>query len=207
MTAPTVFISYSHDSPEHADRVLAFADRLVQEGIDVILDQYESSPHEGWPRWMDKHIRSANFVLMICTEIYFRRVMGEEEKGTGLGVKWEGNLIYQHIYNADTTNTRFIPILFEYCKIEHIPTPLQGATHYPVYTSDGYEDLYRCITNQPRTKKPQLGKLRQLPPRERKPDYLGIKISLAKLPSTSRDLFGRDKELAALDAAWARPRW
>jgi nucleoside phosphorylase len=32
------------------------------------------------------------------------------------------------------------------------------------------------------------------------------KISLAKLPSTSPDLFGRDKELAVLDAAWEDPQ-
>jgi hypothetical protein len=76
MTTPTVFISYSHDSAQHADRVLALSDRLVQDGIDVVLDQYESSPPEGWPLWMDKHIRSADFVLMVCTETYFRRVRG-----------------------------------------------------------------------------------------------------------------------------------
>ena len=48
-----IFISYSHDSPEHADLVLELADRLVGDGIDCILDQYESSPAEGWPKWMD----------------------------------------------------------------------------------------------------------------------------------------------------------
>jgi TIR domain len=64
---PTAFISYSHDSPEHADRVLALSDRLRADGIDCILDQYEVSPPEGWPRWMDRHIRTADFVLMICT--------------------------------------------------------------------------------------------------------------------------------------------
>ncbi len=205
MNRPTVFISYSHDSPQHADRVLAFANRLVEDGVNAILDQYESSPPEGWPRWMDKHIRGADFVLMICTEIYFRRVMGEEKLGTGLGVKWEGNLIYQHIYNADTTNTRFIPVLFKSGKVEHIPTPLQGATYYHVDTQDGYEELYRRITNQPRTVKPILGRLRTLPPRERKQDFFAVKVSLAKLPSTSPDLFGRQKELATLDAAWNPP--
>lgn len=168
MTTPSVFISYSHDSPEHADRVLEFANRLVDEGIDVILDQYEPAPAEGWPRWMDRHIRSVDFVLMVCTETYFRRVMDEEEIGKGLGVKWEGNLIYQHIYNADTRNTRFIPGLFKDCRLEHIPTPLQGATHYRLDTPKGYEDLYRRITKQPLIKKPKLGKLHPLPPRERK---------------------------------------
>src|SRR5438132_7154560 len=110
---PKVFISYSHDSPEHADRVLEFADRLRADGIDAILDQYEISPEEGWPRWMDRQIRDADFVLMVCTETYYRRVMGEEETGKGLGVRWEGSLIYQHLYTAGTLNRRFIPVLLE----------------------------------------------------------------------------------------------
>ena len=33
-----------------------------------------------------------------------------------------------------------------------------------------------------------------------------VKISLAKLPSTNPDLFGREKELAVLDAAWKNPQ-
>ena len=81
-----IFISYSHDSREHADRVLALADRLVQNGIDCVLDQYEESPAEGWTRWMDQQIRGAEFVLMIFTETYVKRVHGAEESDKGLGV-------------------------------------------------------------------------------------------------------------------------
>lgn len=181
-----VFISYSHDSREHADRVLDFCNRLVEDGIDCILDQYEDSPAEGWPRWMDKHIRDADFVVMICTETYYKRVMGEEEKGKGLGVKWEGNLVYQHIYNADTTNTRFLPVLFEDGKVENIPTPLQGATHYRVDSEEGYEQLYRRLTNQPRTKRPKLGKLQKLPSRQRKQDFFGRGREEQKDPSQKK---------------------
>jgi hypothetical protein len=202
MKVPTVFISYSHDSPQHADRVLDFANQLRQDGIDCILDQYETSPPEGWPKWMDRHIAKSDFVIVICTETYYSRVMGEEEPGRGRGVKWESTLTYQHIYDADTEITRFIPVLFESGKVEHIPTPLRGATYYYVHTEQGYEDLYRRLTNQPRTIKPELGKLRRLPPRERKHDFFAVRVSLAKLPSTSPDLFGREEELAMLDAAW-----
>ena len=46
---PRVFISYSHDSNAHADRVLALSDRLRRDGIDATVDQYELSPPEGWP--------------------------------------------------------------------------------------------------------------------------------------------------------------
>jgi hypothetical protein len=202
MSTPTVFISYSHDSREHADRVLAVANRLREDGIDCILDQYEESPPEGWTMWMDRHITNDDFVLMICTENYYCRVMGEEAPGEGLGVKWEGKLIYQHIYRADSTNTRFIPVLLAADQVSCIPTPLQDATYYRVDTEAGYETLYRRLTHQPVTIKPELGKLRSMPPRERKQDFFQPQIMLAKLPTTGKDLFGREAELQMLDDAW-----
>jgi len=53
MTAPTVFISYSHDSPEHAERVISFAWVLRNDGIEPRLDWYvNGTPAEGWPRRM-----------------------------------------------------------------------------------------------------------------------------------------------------------
>jgi len=61
--------------------VRELSDRLRADGIDCILDQYEVSPPEGWPRWTDNQISDAEFVLMICTETYYRRVMGKEEPG------------------------------------------------------------------------------------------------------------------------------
>ena len=165
---PKVLISYSHDSPEHAKRVLELANRLRADGIDCTIDQYIVAPTEGWPRWMDKQIRDSNFVVMVCTETYYKRVMGEEEPGKGLGVHWEGHLIYQAIYSAEAMNTKFIPVLFESGNHAHIPAPVQSTTFYFAQTEDGYEDLYRRLTSQPRTLKPTLGKLRSLPPAERK---------------------------------------
>lgn len=41
---PKVFISYSQDSVEFADKVLDLSNKLRREGIDAILDQYEESP-------------------------------------------------------------------------------------------------------------------------------------------------------------------
>ena len=33
---------------------------------------------------MDKQIRDSDFVIMVCTETYYQRVMGDEEPGIGL---------------------------------------------------------------------------------------------------------------------------
>ncbi|MCP5046373.1 MAG: TIR domain-containing protein, partial [bacterium] len=109
----TVFISYSHDSTQHAQRVLKLGEKLLAAGVECVLDQWETSPPEGWPKWMDRNIEEADFVLVVCTETYFKRVSGKEEKGKGKGVKWESTLAYNDIYHDDSRNTRFIPVLFD----------------------------------------------------------------------------------------------
>jgi hypothetical protein len=170
-----VFISYSHDSEEHADRVLALANALCDGGIDVILDRYAPAPDEGWPRWMERNLDEAQFVLMVCTETYRRRVMGREEPGKGLGGDWEGNLIYNQIYhriNGDKPRgSRFIPILLPDSESAHIPSPVQGHSYYRLATFDltdrGFEALYRHLTGQPATPRPDLGPIQILPPKPR----------------------------------------
>jgi len=165
-----VFISYSWDSEEHIASVLALSDRLRSDGIDCVIDQYEVSPPEGWPRWMDRKIASANFVLVVCTETYFARVMGYEEAGKGLGVKWEGNAIYQHLYNAGANNVKFIPVLMKDEDKGFIPTPLQGASHFTVDTEVGYDRLYNRLLGRPPAEKPPLGQRKPLPKKEAKTD-------------------------------------
>ena len=135
--APWVFISYSHDSIEHADRVLALADALCGLGIEVTLDRYiHPAPAEGWPRWMDRHLDQARFVLMVCTETYRRCVMGQQEPGRGLGVRWEGGLIYNRIYHDAPSGSRFVPVLLPGCETKHIPNPVQGHAYYRITTFD-----------------------------------------------------------------------
>jgi hypothetical protein len=123
---------------------------------------------------MDKKIRDAHYVLMIITETYYKRVMGEEETGKGLGVIWEGSLIYNYIYNAGTANTKFIPCIFDVSHQHHIPTPLKGATFYCVSTPEGYDDLYYRLLNKTKTEKPRLGKRRALPQKKVKTNFADI---------------------------------
>ena len=54
---PKVFISYSHDSADHEDRILQLTNRLRREGIDALIDQYQPAPPTGWPMWMDREIQ------------------------------------------------------------------------------------------------------------------------------------------------------
>ena len=89
---------------------------------------------------------------MICTETYYRRVIGgERNRARGQGVRWEGNLISNHIYGDDSDNSRFIPVLFGDGKPEHIPDPLRGVTRYCVDTDEGHQGYEAALPSPHRS--------------------------------------------------------
>ena len=168
---PKVFISYSHDSDAHVDRVLAFADALRNDQVEAIIDRNIPNPPEGWPHWMSHHLDTADFVLLICTKEYHDRVERRQPAGTGRGVQWEGTIIYNRIYNNPNVGDRFIPILIDGGIEDNIPMPLRGFTFYRIadfaLTDPSYEDLYRHLTGQPANPATPLGVRKVLPPRMR----------------------------------------
>ncbi|MDZ8259608.1 SEFIR domain-containing protein [Nostoc sp. ChiQUE01b] len=174
--APKVFISYSHDSAEHKDRVLHLANNLRDEGVDCKIDQYEQSPSEGWPRWMMNQLEWADFIVVVCTKQYKRRFEGKEEPDRGRGVIWEGAIITQELYNHHVTSTRFVPVVFFPEDENFIPIIISGFSWYKLFTEEGYEAFYRYLTNQPMNLKPPLGEKLQLASRTLPPDNIKLKL-------------------------------
>ena len=163
-----VFLSYSHDSPDHAESMLRLADQLRADGVDAWIDQYETSPSRGWPQWMEEQVRRADFVLCVCTEIYRRRFEQEEDPGRGLGVTWEGSLLRIRLYLDQGENRKIRPLLFDAQDEEHIPLLLRPFTYFRPLTSSGYESLLRYLTDQPDTAAPPLGQRKSLLTRRRR---------------------------------------
>jgi internalin A len=165
---PRVFISYSHDSEPHAERVLQLGERLRRDGVDVCLDRYVSgTPPQGWPRWMLDQLDWASFVLVVCSETYYRRFRGHEEQ-RGKGADWEGALITSEIYHARSDTKKFVPVLFEpgdRC----IPEPIQGHTHHILITELSYQALYDFLLGQAGVVPGPLGELRRRPQRRGNP--------------------------------------
>jgi tetratricopeptide (TPR) repeat protein len=190
---PKIFIIYSADSDHHADRVLAFSDQLRKEGIDCNIDQYESSPSQGWARWRREQLEQADYILVVCTAAYNRRVTGEEQKA----VAWEKQLLEDAIYQTVAHNSKAIPVLFSPEDKPHIPTFLGTVSAYVLYTE--YEELYRHLTNQPKILKPELGILKSLPPKSKvslPPNpYRGLEVFRKE---HQENFFGRTKEIAEL---------
>jgi hypothetical protein len=62
-----VFITYSWDSAAHKNWVKGLADRLIQNGIEVRLDQYDLQPGESFTHFMEVSIAKTDRVLVILT--------------------------------------------------------------------------------------------------------------------------------------------
>ncbi len=162
---PRVFLSYSHDSEAHRERVLALADRLRGDGIGARLDRYVESPEQGWARWMLDELEAADFVLVVCTATYNARFRGKAPAGEGRGARWEGAVITSELYAAGASNRSFVPMIFEPGDAEHIPVVLRDATRYDLSREAGYVDLLRRLTDQPEIVPRDLGTRPTLPPR------------------------------------------
>ena len=127
--SPVVFVSYSHDSKPHEARVLALADRLVDEGVDARLDQYVAHPREGWPGWCAKQVHDADFVIAVCTADY-RRYVEEEPTDKGIGVRFESLLVQQLIYDAESRNEKAIAVTLDDGSEDDVPLLLRPFARY-----------------------------------------------------------------------------
>lgn len=161
MSEQVVFLSYSHDSDEHREKVLALAERLREDGLDARLDQYiNGTPEQGWPRWMLDQLDEAGFVLVVCTETYYRRFRGHEKPGVGKGVDWEGALITQEIYDAKSRTVKFVPVMLTPGQQLFIPEPLRPHTHYELTSEERYQALYAFLLGQASVEPRRLGAIR-----------------------------------------------
>jgi len=169
-----LFISYSHDSDEHRKQVLGLAERLRRDGLNTQLDQYvEGTPNEGWPRWMLDRLDEASFVLVVCTETYYRRFRGHEVPGRGKGADWEGALLTQEIYDDKSRTVKFVPVLLAAGQEHFIPEPLRGQTHYELTSEEQYEALYAFLRGKAGVEPAPLGDLKPVSKRTAQPLRFG----------------------------------
>lgn len=170
---PLVFVSYSHDSEPHKQRVLALADRLRKEGVEAWIDQYVEHPSQGWPRWTIEQINRADFVLLICTTRYRRR-WEQPDSSDGKGATWEAMVSQQILYDGCSRTDKLIPVVLGEGGDEVVPLVLRGFQRYQLMGE--YEALYRRLTGQPRVPPQPVGSVVHMPPDPR-PEPSEVTIS------------------------------
>lgn len=156
---PTVFISYSWDSPEHSDWVLNLATKLMENGVNVILDKWDLGPlGKPLPNFMEKAISKSNRVICVMTPNYKKKT----EKSEG-GVGYEYSIITAEIFADGVNTSKFIPLIRQGAENESVPTALRDRKYVDMRKDTEFEDkfvheLLRDIHNAPKYKKPAIGR-------------------------------------------------
>jgi len=154
MPIPKVFISYSHDSQEHKKWVLDLATRLRNSGVDAIIDQWELSPGDDIPHFMETHLSNSDYVIMVCTDKYVEKA----NSGSG-GVGYEKMIVTAELLSNIDSN-KIVPIIRQY-GTRNLPTFLKTKLYVNFSNDDEYEfsfdELLRTFHGAPIFKKPAIG--------------------------------------------------
>ena len=216
MGGKTVFISYSHDSAEHAERVRGLHASLSRDGCTCRLDVFKDSD-EDWPTWMTRQLLEADFILCVVTETYERRFRDKELPDVGRGVGWEATLIRRLLYSKKLHNDSIFPVIFSGTDRQHTPIELADYDLFTLTGDEGYVALLRKLLNRPQFQEPVAGSEPDLPTTETAPLFArpGTQTSATTQPRIPTDiariskyapteLVGREGDLEYLDSAWAK---
>lgn len=157
---PKLFVSYSWTSTEYQQRVVEIAQRLMGDGVHVLLDVWELGPGQDKHKYMEKMVvdPDVKHVLLMCDRVYAQKA--NARKG---GVGTETEIVSSEVYTK-VEQKKFIPIVMERNEDGSEPLPAYLASRiYIDFSDDGrfaaeYEKLLRMIFDRPLNKRPEIGK-------------------------------------------------
>ena len=159
LDAPKVFISYSWQPPQHQQKVIRLAERLVNDGVHVIIDVWDLREGQDKNTFMEQMVTNPDVkrVLLICNKSYKEKA--DSRKG---GVGTESLIMSAEIYSK-ADQTKFIPLVFEVNEEGQGYTPV--FVHSRIFLDfkdddvyeDSYEQLIRNIFDKPAHRRPPLG--------------------------------------------------
>ena len=204
---PKVFISYSWSSAPHQNTVREWAERLVADGVDVVLDLYDLKEGQDKYVFMERMVTdpSVTHVLVVCDKKY-----AEKADARKAGVGTESQIISKEVYDK-VDQSKFIPIV---CELDdqrnpYVPRYFKSRIWIdfstPEAVNENWERLIRLLFGKPLHEKPTRG---QPPAYIRTDTSAPASPAAAKFNSFKQALLQGKKGLAAyrrdfLDACFA----
>lgn len=160
MNSPKAFISYSRSSPGQCDRIRTYAERLVNDGVDTILDQWSLSEGQDKYAFMESMVTdpSVTHVLIFSDAQYAEKA---DQRRAGVGT--ESQIISREVYEK-VDQKKFIPIVCERQEDGEPCLPVFLASRIWIDFSsleavnENWERLLRVLFGKPIYAKPSLGK-------------------------------------------------
>lgn len=157
---PRAFISYSWSSPGHQARIRQWAEQMVSDGIDVVLDVWDLNEGNDKYAFMEKMVtdESVTHVLVFSDSEYAAKA---DARKAGVGT--ESQIISKEVYSK-VQQSKFIPVVCEFdAKGEPcLPTFFKSRIWIDFSSSEAanenWEQLIRVLYGKPAHEKPTLGK-------------------------------------------------
>ena len=157
---PKAFISYSWTTPAHQAVIKRWAERLLADGIDVVLDIFELKEGHDKFAFMERMVTdtSVTHVLMMCDKTY-----AEKADVRKAGVGTESQIISKEVYEK-VDQSKFIPLI---CNLDvkgdpYLPTLLKSRIWIDFSNDEAvnknWEQLVRLLHGKPLHIKPGIGK-------------------------------------------------
>lgn len=151
---PKVFISYSWEDEDHKKWVKTLADKLIENGLDADIDQYDLELGDRLPQFMENEISNADYVVIVCTPAY-----KEKADNRRSGVGYEGHIISEELM-SNKNERKFIPVIKKESVKESMPKFLAGKLAIDFTKEElDEENINDLITTLHGVKKkPEIGK-------------------------------------------------
>lgn len=158
--SPRAFISYSWTSPGHQGRIRQWAEQLVSDGIDVVLDVWDLNEGDDKYAFMERMVtdESVTHVLVFSDAEYAAKA---DARKAGVGT--ESQIISREVYEK-VQQSKFIPIVCEFDDSNEplLPIFLKSRKWIdfssPEAANENWEQLVRVLYGKPAHEKPTLGK-------------------------------------------------
>jgi tetratricopeptide (TPR) repeat protein len=196
MDKPTVFISYSHKDEGWKDRLVTHLGVLHHQGALDLWDDRRIGAGEDWYPEIQEAMDAASVAVLLVTANFLtsRFILGEE--------------VPRLLERREKEGLRIFPVIVKPCAWDEVQwlARMQARPKDGRPLSAGNEHQVDAdLTTIAKEIKAIIGRALRGTTPAGYPPIGPEKVSLAKLPSTHPDLFGREKELAMLDAAWEEP--
>lgn len=176
---PRVFISYSWSSPGHQARIRQWAEQMVSDGVDVVLDVWDLNEGDDKYAFMEKMVTdtSVTHILVFSDSEY--AVKADARKA---GVGTESQIISREVYSK-VQQSKFIPVVCEFDDSGEpfLPTFLKSRIWIdfssPEAANENWEKLIRVLYGKPAHEKPTLGKA---------PTYVTTDVAVPASPAVAK---------------------
>ena len=189
-----VYVSYSHRDEAWKDRLLLQLGALEQAGVVKVWDDRKIDGGDKWYPEIQKELANAAAAILLISADFLSSAFCMREEVPAL------------LKRQEEEGMLLIPVLLRPCPWkahrwlkDRQMIPREGKSVAIDFPGDHADAVFTAVAEQ------ILAHFEQLPsaPPASWPALAADRIDLTHLPTTGRELFGRNEELAVLDRAWA----